>query len=274
MNQVINKKKNDVVPFDMEQYAGMGLENIDASSIKLPLMKILYSENEVLDDTSPKYNNKAKAGDFYNSITSNVYSGKTGMLVVPCYFVPTWVEWEPMEKANSTGRPVNIYYDNKVFLTTKKEGSKDYLPNGNYIEASGNHFCMIVDDNYNPIENVIIIMKSTQKTKSNEWNSMTSAQKIPNPKQAGKFIQLASFMQVYRLQTSKEKNKKGQSWWGYQMKLEKLLTTSEYESVVQQGAEFYQSVNNKNILGDSIENDADNSSSKQSAKKVEEDTPF
>ena len=57
------------------------------------------------------------------------------------------------------------------------------------------------------------------------------------------------------------------------MKLEKLLTTSEYESVVQQGAEFYQSVNNKNILGDSMDNDADSSSPNQSSKK-EEDTPF
>ena len=273
MSQVTTKKKNDVVPFDMEQYAGMGLENIDASSIKLPLLKILYAENEVLEESSPKYNSKAKPGDFYNAITGNVYSGKTGMLVVPCYFVPTWVEWEPMDKTNSTGRPVNIYYDNKVFNTTKKDGSKDYLPNGNYVEASGNHFCMIVDENYNPIENVIIIMKSTQKTKSNEWNSMTSAQKIPSKKNPGTFVQLASFAQVYRLQTSKEKNKKGQSWWGYQMKLEKLLTTSEYESVVQQGAEFYKSVNNKKILGDSMDNDADSSSPSQSSKK-EEDTPF
>ena len=115
------------------------------------------------------------------------------------------IRGEELNIASALLKQVLVLQDFETWTCVRK----DYLPNDNYVEASGNHFCMIVDENYNPIENVIIIMKSTQKTKSNEWNSMTRAQKIPSKKNPGTFVHLPSFAQVYRLQTTKEKNKKG-----------------------------------------------------------------
>ena len=47
--------------------------------------------------------------------------------------------------------------------TTRSDDNKDRLPNGNYVEDTGNHFVFILDKNYQPVEQALIAMKSTQK---------------------------------------------------------------------------------------------------------------
>jgi hypothetical protein len=56
--------------------------------------------------------------------------------------------------------------------TSREADGKDRLPNGNYVEDTGNHFVYILDKDYNPIEQALIPLKSTQKKKSKTWNSM------------------------------------------------------------------------------------------------------
>jgi hypothetical protein len=47
--------------------------------------------------------------------------------------------------------------------TKRGDDNKDRLPNGNYIEDTGNHFVFILDKDYQPVEQALITMKSTQK---------------------------------------------------------------------------------------------------------------
>ena len=79
----------------------------------------------------------------------------------------------------STGRPVKIHTDPAIMSqTTRGPDGKDRLPNGNYVEDTGNHFVMILDKDYNVVEQALITMKSTQKKKSKMWNSMIQSRRM------------------------------------------------------------------------------------------------
>ena len=81
MNEVAKKKESKVIPFDasiFEADAGKGLENIGQEDLALPFIKILSGLDPILDDLE-----EARKGDIYNTVTSNIYKGKTGITVVP-----------------------------------------------------------------------------------------------------------------------------------------------------------------------------------------------
>ena len=59
MNQVTEKKNNVPQKFNLEEHADQGNEFVTARDTKLPILKILYSNSPVLDESDGKFNDKA-----------------------------------------------------------------------------------------------------------------------------------------------------------------------------------------------------------------------
>ena len=51
MNQVTEKKNNVPQKFNLEEHADQGNEFVTARDTKLPILKILYSNSPVLDES-------------------------------------------------------------------------------------------------------------------------------------------------------------------------------------------------------------------------------
>ena len=159
MNTVTKKKENlpTTPKISLREHAGEGTENITAKDQKLPILKLLHSSSPVLEEGNPMFNEKARAGDIYNEVSQTLY-GKT-ILAVPCHYINTYNEWAP--KGQGVGRPT-IHLKKSIMdqCQRNEQDKKDYLPNGNYVEDTGNHFCYIVDEKtYEPLESVLITMK-------------------------------------------------------------------------------------------------------------------
>ena len=107
MNDVAKKAESLPTLTNLEEFSGQGTENITARDTKLPILKILYANSPVLDESDGKYNEKAKQGDIYNEITGNLYKGKEGVLVVPCLYVNTF---NAIMKHNSCEYRYYFYY--------------------------------------------------------------------------------------------------------------------------------------------------------------------
>ena len=73
MNEVAKKQESLPTLTNLEEFSGQGTENITARDTKLPILKILYANSPVLDDSDGKYNEKAKQGDIYNEVTGSLY---------------------------------------------------------------------------------------------------------------------------------------------------------------------------------------------------------
>ena len=240
----VKKEASVPVQFNLEEMAGQGQEFVTARDTRLPILKILYANSPVLDESDGKYIETAKQGDIYNEITGSLYKGKDGLIVVPCLYINTFNEWK--DRGDSPGRPVGIHTDPSVMSKTMRgDDGKDRLENGNYIEDTGNHFVQILDSNYAPVETALITMKSTQKKKSKTWNSMIASRKLKGKKG---FFTPPSWATAYRLKTTKESNSQN-SWYGWVVEFDRYLDDPKLAPTLEASKGFYESAMKSDIFG-------------------------
>ena len=193
-----------------EADAGLGLENIGTEDLALPFLKVLSRQDPVLDDLD------AKAGDIYNTVTNEVYSGKEGVRVIPCAFQKRFIQWAP--RGSGSGAPLGIYGPGETRPNTERssEDNKDYVVGGtgDYIEQTAQHYVLLLSDQGS--ERALIAMKSTQLKKSRKWMSMILSRQMQGKN--GPFVP-PMFSHVYRLTTVGQENSKG-SWHGWEVSLE------------------------------------------------------
>jgi hypothetical protein len=243
--EVIVKKEAPLpAQFNLEESSGQGMEFITARDTKLPILKVLYPSSPVLEEGHGKFIAGAKAGDIYNEITGALYKGKEGVIVVPCLYINTFNEWK--DRGDSPGRPVKIHTDPSILAqTVRGDDSKDRLPNGNYIEDTGNHFVYILDKDYNPKETALIAMKSTQKKKSKTWNSMMQSRRLQGKKG---YYMPPSWATTYKLTTTKEANNNN-SWYGWVVEFDQYLNDPKYAAALDAAKGFYESAKKSDIFG-------------------------
>ena len=208
-------KKNDLPALnDWKKDAGMGFEEASSDEFKLPLIKIIYSSS--MPDVEKTVDGKpVSEGCIYNQTSERAYAGEPGMLVVPCYYKRSFNEWAPLEDGNN--RPVAVHKDKPE--GTVRNGNKDELPNGNYVEDTGNWFVMILDSKYQVIEEGLITMKSTQKKKATEWLQKLKSNQIDGQTPPG-------YKCVYRLSTIRQKSGT-YKYWGWQIRFDRFLEESD-----------------------------------------------
>jgi hypothetical protein len=228
MSKAVAEKKetiNEIVTFDasiFEQDAGMGMGDLSQDDMAIPFLKVLSRQDPVLDDLDD-----AKAGDILNTVSNQVYAGKTGIRVIPCAYQRRYLEWAPRGSGN--GAPLNIYTpEDKRPRTERGDDNKDYVvgSQGTYIDETHQHYVLILNED-GTTTTAVIAMKSTQMKKSRKWNS-TIAQRTLMGKN-GPFTP-PRFSHVYLLKTVSEENSKG-SWHGWDISL---------EGVVEDGAQYQQ----------------------------------
>jgi len=202
----------------LEEFAGAGAENITSKDVSLPFLKILTNNSPQVTQGDSKYISEARPGMVINSVLNKLYNGQDGFSVVPCFFKFEYVEWADRGTQNSVA-PVNSYPADSDIMskTTRGDDRKDRLPNGNYIEPTHYHYVMMVDENDQPSETAVIVMKATQAKKSKKWNSMMLSQRR---KGKNGFFQPPTWSQIYKLRTVLEKNSLG-SWFGWEIEHEK-----------------------------------------------------
>ena len=214
---VAGGSKNEVVEFDQSLFeadAGVGVD-MAQEDLALPFIKVLSRQDPTLDDLDD-----AKAGDIYNTVTGDVYAGKTGIVVIPCAYQRRYIEWSP--RGIGSGAPVNIFTPEQSLPKVERsaDDNKDYVVggNGSYLEETHQHFVLVLGEDGMPTT-ALIAMKSTQLKKSRKWNSMVASRTMMGKN--GSFTP-PRFSHQYLLRTVSEKNDKG-SWHGWEISLDKQV---------------------------------------------------
>ena len=242
--EIEKKAANLPASINLEESAGQGQENVTARDLKLPILKILYANSPVLDESDGKYLEKAKQGDIYNEVTGSLWKGKEGIIVTPCLYINTFNEWK--DKGDSPGRPIKIHTDPSIMSeTTRGDDNKDRLKNGNYVEDTGNHFVFILDKNLVPMEQALIAMKSTQKKKSKTWNSMMQTRRMDGKEG---FFRPPTWATTYHLTTTRESNSKNH-WYGWVVEFDQYLTPATHPKTLETTRAFYHSALKSDIFG-------------------------
>jgi hypothetical protein len=258
---VAEKENTDIMLLDdsmFEQDAGGGLEGISSDDLALPFLKVLSRQDPILDELDD-----AKAGDIYNTVTGKVYKGKEGIRVIPCAYQKRFIEWAPRGTGN--GAPINIYNTSSDCPKTERsqEDNKEYVigGNGSYIEATAQHYVIVLDDQDGPTT-ALIAMKSTQLKKSRKWNSMVMSRSFVGKN--GPYTP-ASYSHIYKLSTLSEENSKG-SWHGWEIALDEKMSDA---GLYQLAKDFAQSVDRGEVQAKHTDD-----SGETVAGGVVEDAPF
>ena len=225
MNQTSTAKKPNNALAEVfslaEAKQGDGLSNVSTKDVMIPRIKLLQKMSPETDNESLP---TAKAGQIFNSASQNVYDGPTGIRVVPCEYIRTYVEWAPEGTGNKA--PVNIHPATSNVMSLAKKSPTDnrfYLGNGNYVEETANHIVLILDDNNNVESRGILTMKSSQLKKSRQWNYMMMTATMEG---GGKTITPPSYAIVYRLSTLQEETN-GKKYYGWTVAKEGFVPTKE-----------------------------------------------
>ena len=219
-----------------EDDAAHGFENVRTTSLALPILKLLQNSTGEAQKRNQNYVDGAEPGMFLNTVTKKLYDGAKGIEVIPCHYKLEYQEWA--DYGTGSNRPENIYpEDSDILSKTTKDGSgKDRLENGHYIQATGQHYVLIVGDD--GTEQALVSMSSSQGKVSRKWNSMMMS--ISFDGKNGSYTP-PSFSHSYKLTTVLNSGK-GNQWYGYNVVKEGPVKD---ESLYERAKKFYTSLASK-----------------------------
>ena len=237
MENNVTTRKEGALPSTAlyEGDAHAGFENVNTTSLALPILKLLQNGSGEAQKRNQNYVEGAEPGMFLNTVTKKLYDGAKGIEVIPCHYKLEYQEWADF--GTGSGRPENIFDANSDILSkTKNEMGKDRLENGNYILTVGQHYVLICDGI--STENALISMSSSQGKVSRKWNSMMMS--ITLDGKNGPYTP-PSFSHKYRL-TSVLNSGKGNQWYGFNVT---KIGPVEEPTLYERAKKFYTSLASK-----------------------------
>ena len=218
-----------------------GFENMTQDDLALPFVRILGQLSPQVTQGDAKFIEGARPGMIYNTVTNDLFDGKKGIKVIPCYYKRDYPEWS--DRGDGPGAPVAVHLPGSPIIKTgKREGSKIRLPNGNYLEETASFYVM-VETKTGAYAPALITMKSTQLNVSKKWNSMMKTIQIPDGK--GGFAIPPMHGVVYNLTSTLQKNDKG-SWFGWVVTKDRILEQKD-KSLYLSAKDFQGNVSKGNV---------------------------
>jgi hypothetical protein len=178
------------VPDFLAAYGAAGNESVGVEDIVIPRLGLIQSLSPEIDETDAKYIPGAKAGDFFNSLTRELYSSP-----VPVVFVDRRKEYVVFKKRSAGGGFRGSFpteQDAKIYAATSDVPS-DQLE----IVETATNFGLILDGAGAVVGEIVIPMTSTKLKVDRQINSMIRLRGA------------ARFASVFYLDSTKEKNDKG-----------------------------------------------------------------
>jgi len=178
------------VPDFLQQYGAVGNESVGVEDIVIPRLGLIQSLSPEVDDSDPKYIEGAKPGDFFNSLTREVYASPVSVV-----FVDRKKEYTVFKKRSAGGGfrgSFNSEAEAKIAIQT----GDDPIDQMEIIETATN-FGLILNADNKVISEIVIPMTSTKLKVDRQINSMIRLRGA------------ARFASVFFLESTKEKNDKG-----------------------------------------------------------------
>ncbi len=211
-------EKNELVvsneDFDLFAQDGQQDDNISQEDCAIPRLTLLQSNSPQCNPAHDKYIKGVVAGDLLDSVTGKTFDGSEGVVVIPCSFRKTYLEWHDRNSKDGKGF-IADHGNNPSVLnnTTKNDKGKDVTPEGTIIEPTCEYYVLVVtDEGASPY---VLSLKSTGLKVSKTWNSNIKLQKRKHPG-TGQVFSPAMFYCTYKV-TSIGESKDDYSWMNWKI---------------------------------------------------------
>lgn len=229
-NAVVEKKEHAVAPaglMDFAADAGQGMEGAGQESFAIPFLSVLQKGSPQVDEASGAALEGAKAGMLFENVTGRLFSGKDGVVIVPCSYRREFLRWA----SRSNGGGLKGVYSPEVVADMRAKGQIVELDGRLYApEADGsvnpeksdrfndtrNHYVLLMDQDSGAWTEALLSLSSTQIKKSKMLMSALASVKLKNA--SGQMYTPPTFANFVRATTVAESNDKG-TWFGVKFEL-------------------------------------------------------
>ena len=200
----------------MAEDVGSGFEEATADCYAIPFVYILQSGSPQCKKSDGAYIQGAAEGQFFNSVSMEMYDGDEGIDVVPVLFQQRFIAWGLREKGGGFKGEYTAAEAPRTHKDPDPTKNRDILndyPDQQLVDTRV-HYCLMKspDDSWQP---VVITFSSTQVKKSKQWMSRMQAIQMRNPA-TGMIGSAPMASRTWRLSTVPESNDQG-SWFGYKI---------------------------------------------------------
>ena len=175
-----------------ENRIGQGSENVSASDMSIPRLKLLQALSPELDAQDPKFVEGAKAGQIINSVTNEL---SNGLFLINLSYSRATIAWK---KRKAGGGMFGTYDTEAEALAAIKAAGE---PEENFdIKENPTHLVYLLSDEGEPKGIALLDMPGTKIKVSKRWNTLIhEEEKEGNPR----------FGCVWQLSAVQEKNSDG-----------------------------------------------------------------
>jgi len=208
-----------------EEDAGDGFEDTNKDDFAIPFLQVLQKMSPQVDPEEDGFIEGAKPGQLVNTVSEELWDGKTGVTVIPCHYERKILEWVPRNKGG--GLVAEHDLDKGLLLLDEciqDEQKRDIHPgNGNEFQDTRTHYVLIVgeDGSYEP---AVISMTRTKIRASKKWMSLMNG--IKKRRSTGGLFTPPMFSHVYRVFSEARSNDQG-TFYVFNIKKERELGTQE-----------------------------------------------
>jgi len=188
---------------DYGEYANSGFEGTSQDDFAIPFLDILQGQSPEVESLDA-----AKPGMFHNTVTDDLFDGKTGLSVVVCATAHEFVEWRPR---NQGGGIVDRHAVDSELVQVAKQQSEKFneltTPDGNDLVETFYAYLIL-----NLPEGPVPAVLSCSSTRIKPYKAMMTKANmimIPHPSGQGK-VKPPLFAHKFRLTTAKRKNNDGE----------------------------------------------------------------
>jgi len=232
---------------DLNEDAGQGFENTDKDSFAIPFLRILQGLSPQCNKANPDYIKGAEQGNLFNTVTKEVLDVESNPIkILVCHYDRKFTEWAPNRGGFRGEHSPTATILQKAVEKIDDEGKRILvLPNGNSVQDTRYHFCLVVeeDGNTNP---VLICMASSGIKKSKRLLTELNAIKLRNGE--GKLFTPPMFLTLVDVTTVAESNDSG-DWFNWETTISRQLdiTAEEDAELYMQAKAFRDSIAKGNV---------------------------
>jgi len=226
-----------------------GFQDINSETMAIPFIKIAQQLSPAMKSNKPEYIEGLKLGQFYNSVTKEIYGTKIG--VVAGKFDRIYTEWLPKRKGfvgYHTPDEALALADDTTFGKWKRE-------NGNLLQENYVYYVVVLGHEHEKI--MIISLTSTQIKKAKAWNRNLTTTVMPNG------VTALPYYLKWELETVEE-HRDDNDYFGLSINYKGLVDESHYNLVKEERTmiehkkvDFAQIEDNSQSVEDAEDGDVD-----------------
>ncbi len=223
-----------------DEEIGAGLENTSIESFAIPFLQMLQKGTPAVDEDNPNYIQGAKAGNFFNSVTRQIYNGKEGIDIVPVYYERTYIRWGARNTAESGFKGVyNVEDIDKMkhdpsqikeiegkFYAPSKDGTVDVKKN-DYFADTRSHYVLIIDPETGEFSRAILSLTSSQVKASKTLMTMLANKTVQRAD--GKKIVPPTYANLVHIVSKSQSDAAGNTWSGVEFSLKRIFSPTDIE---------------------------------------------